>query len=64
MSRPIPTPIDHDSIDAREYQGMIGGIALYFNPTVPAGIVQLRNQDGEVIGTILNVKQIDTSGRL
>lgn len=47
----------------REYLTMFGGIAVYCNPALLPGTVQFRNADGEVIGTILNVKQIDTGGR-
>ena len=48
----------------RRYEGMVGGIAIYYDHSLPTGVVVFRDRDGEVIGTIRNVKQIDTTGQL
>jgi hypothetical protein len=55
--------MEEDERDERRYDGMIGGIAIYVNPKLAPGTVELRNLDGETIGVIHNVKQIDTCGR-
>jgi hypothetical protein len=60
--------MSHDEEDValpeREYQTMFGGVAVYFNPTLAPGTIQFRNRDGEIVGTIFNIKQIDLAGRL
>lgn len=48
--------------DSRRYQMMYGGIAVYTDSSLPPGTVQLRNRDGEIVATILNIKQIDVRG--
>lgn len=49
--------------EERDYLGMYGGIAIYCNPNLAPGVVQLRNPDGEILATIHNVKQVDSRGR-
>lgn len=55
--------MEEDERGQRQYDGMIGGIAVYYNPKLDPGVVEFRNRDGELLGVIHNVKQIDTSGR-
>jgi hypothetical protein len=55
--------VQSEDRDGRQYNGMIGGIAIYYNPNIAPGTVEFRNANGELIGLIHNVKQIDTSGR-
>lgn len=52
-----------ESESDRKYDGMIGGIAVYFNPKLDPGVVEFRDRDGKLLGVIHNVKQIDSSGR-
>lgn len=48
--------------DRRRYQSMYSGIAIYTDPSLPRGTVQLRNECGEIVATIVNIKQIDVRG--
>lgn len=56
------TWMEEDERDGRRYQTMYGGIAIYLDRSLDPGTVEFRNKDGEVIGRIVGVKQIDVRG--
>lgn len=64
MTRRLVNIMDTDPEQERVYEGMVGGIAVYFRDGIPPGTIVFRDRDGVVIGVIREVKQIDTGGHL